>query len=546
MTVPAVVCSTGKVLSRAANSLSASGQSTHRQLLPASTWMTVMVGVSCLLMAISRSFSSLTWATVLLVVTPVGLLILQLLIGRQYGDQPSAALAAGAIVAQLGMIELVSQLDGQSIASLLYLALPFPAVFWLGARVGLVVSAVAVTLFTVRFAAAKPQWRTDPDDLHSYLLFVIAVVLVTATALLVRRERISREQAERLLRDLGASHRQLVESQGRVAELATIEERNRLARDIHDSLGHHLTVISVQLEKAQLLVAEDPVAVSAAVANAKRLADQALADVRQSVGALRKDEAPFLLEPTLRGMVAEGAPGCRSPFPAPRQGRLEPMETSGSIRLLIVDDQELMRDGLTAILERQPGIEVVAAAADGAEALRLVEELAPDVVLMDVRMPVLDGVQATAEIVRTWPAVKVVMLSTFDDDDHVTQALQVGAVGYLLKNLPAQDLAEAVRLASRGVLQLAPAAAAKVVAALSSAARRSAPAEPPAELARLTDREREVLRLVAVGANNREIARDLVISEGTVKSHISSILGQLNLRDRTQLAVFVHQHLPGR
>ncbi|WP_020388057.1 response regulator [Kribbella catacumbae] len=222
------------------------------------------------------------------------------------------------------------------------------------------------------------------------------------------------------------------------------------------------------------------------------------------------------------------------------------METSGSIRLLIVDDQELMRDGLAAILERQPGIEVVAAAADGAEALRLVEELAPDVVLMDVRMPVLDGVQATAEIVRTWPAVKVVMLSTFDDDDHVTQALQVGATGYLLKNLPAQDLAEAVRLASRGVLQLAPAAAAKVVAALSSAAHKSPPTAPPAELARLTDREREVLQLVAVGASNREIARDLVISEGTVKSHISSILGQLNLRDRTQLAVFVHQNLPGR
>ncbi len=117
-----------------------------------------------------------------------------------------------------------------------------------------------------------------------------------------------------MLRDLGASHRQLVESQGRVAELATIEERNRLARDIHDSLGHHLTVVSVQLEKAQLLVAEDPVAASAAVANAKRLADQALSDVRESVGALRKDEAPFVLEPTLRGMVAD----LRSPAARPQ------------------------------------------------------------------------------------------------------------------------------------------------------------------------------------------------------------------------------------
>lgn len=267
--------------------------------------MTVLVGVSCLLMAINRSLSSLTWATVLLVATPAGLLILQLLIGRQYGDRPPTALAAGAIIAQVGAIELISQLDGLSIASLLYLALPFPAVFWLGARAALVVGAVVLTLFTVRFAAAKPQWRTDPDELHSYLLFAIAVVLVTSIALLVRRERTSRERAEHLLRELRASHRQLVDSQGRVAELATIEERNRLARDIHDSLGHHLTVISVQLEKAQLLVAEDPAAASAAVANAKRLSDQALTDVRQSVGALRKDEAPFLLEPTLRAMVAD-------------------------------------------------------------------------------------------------------------------------------------------------------------------------------------------------------------------------------------------------
>ncbi|MFB6721489.1 sensor histidine kinase [Kribbella sp. NPDC056345] len=286
------------------NSLSVGGRSTHRPLLPASTWMTVLVGVSCLLMAIS-SFSSLTWATVVLVVTPAGLLILQMLIGRQYGDRPPAALAAGAIVAQLGMIELVAQLDGQTIASLLYFALPFPAVFWLGARAGFIVSAVILSLFTVRFAVNKPQWRTDPDVLHGYMLFAIALVLVTATAVLVRRERTSRERAERLLHDLGASHRQLVESQGRVAELATIEERNRLARDIHDSLGHYLTVVSVQLEKAQLLVAEDPVAASAAVANAKRLADQALSDVRESVGALRRDEAPFLLEPTLRGMVTD-------------------------------------------------------------------------------------------------------------------------------------------------------------------------------------------------------------------------------------------------
>lgn len=222
------------------------------------------------------------------------------------------------------------------------------------------------------------------------------------------------------------------------------------------------------------------------------------------------------------------------------------MEAIETIRLLVVDDQELMRDGLSAILERQPGLEVVGTAADGAEALQLVEHLTPDVVLMDVRMPVLDGVRATAEIIRSRPGTTVVVLSTFDDDEHVLQALQAGAAGYLLKSLPARDLAEAIRLARRGVVQLAPAAAAKVIALLSTAAVRPPAGEVPPEIARLTDRERDVLRLVAAGANNREIAQELNISEGTVKTHISSILGQLNLRDRTQLAVFVHQKLAGQ
>ncbi|MFC0628490.1 response regulator [Kribbella deserti] len=220
----------------------------------------------------------------------------------------------------------------------------------------------------------------------------------------------------------------------------------------------------------------------------------------------------------------------------------DPIDT---IRLLVVDDQELMRDGLTAILERQPGLDVVGTAADGAEALRQVEALSPDVVLMDIRMPVLDGIQATAEIARIRPSVKVLILSTFDDDEYVLQALQAGAAGYLLKNLPARDLAEAIRLTQRGIVQLSPAAAAKVVAVLTAAAARPASRPVQPQIARLTDREREVLRLVALGASNREIARELIISEGTVKTHISSILGQLKLRDRTQLAVFVHQHNSG-
>jgi DNA-binding NarL/FixJ family response regulator len=213
------------------------------------------------------------------------------------------------------------------------------------------------------------------------------------------------------------------------------------------------------------------------------------------------------------------------------------------IRLLVVDDQELMRDGLIALLERQPGIQVVGAAADGAQALEQVELTLPDVILMDVRMPGMDGIDATVEMRRRHPEARVLMLTTFDDEAYIVEALKAGAVGYILKNIPAKELADAVRLAHKGIVQLDTAAAARVIDRLSASPSRNTPGDyVPPEVAGLTEREREVMLLVAQGANNREIAGHLVISEGTVKSHISSILSQLALRDRTQIAVFVHRH----
>jgi DNA-binding NarL/FixJ family response regulator len=210
-----------------------------------------------------------------------------------------------------------------------------------------------------------------------------------------------------------------------------------------------------------------------------------------------------------------------------------------TIRLLVVDDQELMRDGLISILERQPGIEVVGAASDGREAVMKAASTSPDVILMDVRMPVMDGVQATREIRARTPDARVLMLTTFDDETYIVEALKAGAVGYILKNIPAKELADAVRMAHKGVTQLDPAATAKVVSLL----RKDAPLSVPSSaVAVLTEREREVMMLVAQGANNREIAEALFISEGTVKTHISNILGQLGLRDRTQIAVFVYQN----
>ncbi|WP_410602969.1 response regulator [Amycolatopsis sp. lyj-90] len=208
-----------------------------------------------------------------------------------------------------------------------------------------------------------------------------------------------------------------------------------------------------------------------------------------------------------------------------------------SVRVLVVDDQRLIRDGIASLLGIQPGIEVAGVAADGKEAVARVLALEPDVVLMDVRMPGMDGVEAAAILRHKAPGCRIVMLSTFDDDEYVVQALRAGAAGYLLKDLPADELADAIRLTHAGITQLD-----------TSVARRLAAAAPPAEPAKpaptevLTSRETAVLRLVATGSTNREIAARLYLSEGTVKNHISRILGRLGLRDRTQAAIYARDH----
>lgn len=213
------------------------------------------------------------------------------------------------------------------------------------------------------------------------------------------------------------------------------------------------------------------------------------------------------------------------------------------IRVLVVDDQRLMRDGIASLLSLQPGIAVVGTAANGEDAVAQAQALQPDVILMDVRMPVLDGVAATAQVRAALPACQVLMLTTFDDEAYVVEALRAGACGYLLKDIPAPDLAQAIQAAHRGIYQLDPAVAGKMVAGLrgaspTAAGAPGAPTAPPARLGDLSSREIAVLRLIAQGASNREIAEALVISEGTVKNHISNILGRLGLRDRTQAALY--------
>jgi DNA-binding NarL/FixJ family response regulator len=228
------------------------------------------------------------------------------------------------------------------------------------------------------------------------------------------------------------------------------------------------------------------------------------------------------------------------------------------VRVLVVDDQRLMRDGIASLLEIQEEIEVVGTASNGQEALEQAVSLHPDVILMDVRMPVMDGVVATGQIHRQLPACRILMLTTFDDDKYIIDALRAGASGYLLKDLPAPDLASAVQAVYKGIYQLDPAVASKVIASLSrsqtldsakqsssvssSAATTSDAETSSLRLADLTKREVEVLRLIANGATNREIAEQLVISEGTVKNHISNILSRLGLRDRTQAAIYAREN----
>ena len=206
------------------------------------------------------------------------------------------------------------------------------------------------------------------------------------------------------------------------------------------------------------------------------------------------------------------------------------------IRVLLVDDQALFREGLRTLLSLTPDLEIVGEAEDGEDAIRQAARLDPDVVLMDLKMPILDGVEATRRLHAHRPDCRVIILTTFDDDEYVFEGLRAGAIGYMLKDTPSENLAEAIRAAARGESFLQPSVAAKVVAEFTRLA--SVAPQSVIELVEpLSERELEVLRKLAAGATNREIAAALVIAEGTVKNHITNIFGKLGVKDRTQAAL---------
>ncbi|MFE3217682.1 response regulator [Streptomyces antimycoticus] len=220
-------------------------------------------------------------------------------------------------------------------------------------------------------------------------------------------------------------------------------------------------------------------------------------------------------------------------------------DVTAPIRVLIADDQVMVREGFSVLLNAQPDIEVVGEAVDGRQAIAQVVALRPDVVLMDIRMPEVNGLEATREIVAADADAKVLVLTTFDLDEYVYQALRSGASGFLLKDASARQLGDAVRVVAAGEALLAPTITKRLITTFSrigEAAGLGGPLpSPQARLAELTERENEVLVLVAQGCSNAEIAERLIVAESTVKTHVSRILVKLGLRDRTQAAVFAYE-----
>ncbi|MDO5052026.1 MAG: response regulator transcription factor [Pseudoclavibacter sp.] len=213
------------------------------------------------------------------------------------------------------------------------------------------------------------------------------------------------------------------------------------------------------------------------------------------------------------------------------------MTTREKITVLVVDDQGLVRDGFSRIVDAQPDMHVVGLAEDGARAVELAERLRPDVVLMDVRMPGVDGIEATGRILKHRPETRVLGLTSYDSDESAIRMLRAGAVGFVLKDGTAEQLADAVRAVHRGTAALAGGTAKRLLARIGETAP-----PPPTELDGLTGRERTVFDLAVAGLNNRQIAERLFVSEVTVKSHLGNVLAKLQVRDRVQLLLWAHRH----
>lgn len=206
---------------------------------------------------------------------------------------------------------------------------------------------------------------------------------------------------------------------------------------------------------------------------------------------------------------------------------------------MLVDDQEMVRKGLAMLLGNEDDIEIVGEAAEGTGAIQVIERESPDVVLMDVQMPGMDGLEATKQLLENGSESRIVILTTFERDEYIFEALRLGASGFLLKNAPPEELIDGVRIVASGQALLSPSVTRRVIGSFSGSA---APIDAPNGLEHLTDRESEVLELIAEGLSNAEIAERLIVGEATVKTHVSNVLAKLHLRDRVQAVVLAHRH----
>ena len=452
-----------------------------------------------------------------------------------------------------------------------------------------------------------------------------------------RRSIAAQQESQRLLGELQETYEQLQVASKQAQQLAVSEERNRLARELHDSLGHRLTVAIVQLEGARRLIPSAPERAGNMVESMRLQLKESLAELRQAVSTLRSPQDKLNVIDDLKTAVSDlvhtfrrrnracpsisqltpTSPTCRNhiaaPSTAPRKNRSPTCSATptppkfGSrfirkmaalhsqqqmmvkdiqrwwktavsaskayakeqkrskvpsnsqrvavavhnsnspspahkrrshtlpdkIRILLVDDQRLMRDGLRILLELEPDLIVQDEAVNGQEAVDKYEQGQPDVVLMDIRMPIMDGVAATQQVKAQWPHAKILILTTFDDDNYLFDALRAGAMGYLLKDASGEELATAVRTIAAGGALMGPSVAEKVMAQFVGG--KTASTSPKSQLPDpLSEREQQILQLIAQGMSNPKIADKLHLAEGTVKNYVSSILQKTNTQDRTQ------------
>ena len=521
-----------------------------------------------------------------------------------------------------------------------YFALPRPVGF------GILTVCIAAPLVQQLVISGGKPWDSTSVGFLTYR--ILTVIFFYGLAWLLDAEKKRSEENRRLLRRLRASDSRLREYADRVAGTVALEERTRLARDIHDSLGHALTAIKIQLSKAVAYHDVDLDESFAAVNAARETADDAMKDIRESLGRLNGEAAAITLAEGLPRLVnrlddsgvevqyryqgseegynysvlmglyrfvQEGVTNILKHASASRaslivefgpaeataelndngtgfnpaepesdpvtdhyglrglrrrlelvRGTMEVVSKPGegtrlfarvpkdpvatdrkrrrlmaSLRVLVVDDQHLVREGIASLLALQDDIDVVGSAENGRDALLKVGELRPDVVLLDIRMPVLDGIAAAKRLHEDYPDIRVMMLTTFDDEEYIVKSLKAGAVGYLMKDIPIDELTNAVRAAAGGAGVMARGILGTIVGRLGSKEIDDKPGPDPgtrALLESLSIREQDILRCLARGDTNREIAETVNLSEGTVKNYISGILTSLDLRDRTQAALF--------